>query len=138
MANPLLYIVLNKDLNMSAGKAAAQAVHAAMMLEGNYSGRFNASPRRTVIVLEATELQIRSLEEYLSISSIFADYYIDEGSNEVDPYSVTALAVEPIAEDDFDKRAIFSSFQLFSVPKPKRKLVDFGALKSSRRSRYDI
>lgn len=119
MENPILYVVLNKDLKMSAGKAAAQAVHAAMMLQER--GRcFADYPKRTVIVLEATETQIRNLEEYLDIAGIFADYYIDEGVNEVDPYSITALAVEPIAAADTETRAIFAPFKLFSVPEPKR------------------
>lgn len=116
MDNPILYIVLNKELKMSAGKAAAQAVHAAMMLEGNYSGLFVSSTKRTVVVLEAKNgEQIKNLCEYLGGASIFAEYYIDEGKNEVDAYSTTALAVEPIAADDKEKREIFESFPLFTI-----------------------
>lgn len=114
MENPILYVVLNKDLKMSAGKASSQAVHAAMMLPDGSGGRFTEAFRRTVIVLEATSVQIRNLQEYLAIADIAADYYIDEGVNEVAPYSITALAVEPIASDDAVKRAIFEPFKLFT------------------------
>lgn len=116
MENPILYVILNKELNMSAGKASAQAVHAAMMLEGNYSWLFSSAYKRTVVVLEAENSdQIRSLWEYLKTAGIFSDYYIDEGFNEVGPYSVTALAVEPIAYDDEEKRSIFRPFSLFNA-----------------------
>ena len=113
--NPILYVILNKELNMSAGKASAQAVHAAMMLENNYSGLFTDSYKRTVIVLEAENgEQIKNLYVYLGEAGIFADYYIDEGVNEVSAYSVTAMAVEPIDSGDKEKRAIFEQFNLFS------------------------
>lgn len=113
--NPILYVILNKELNMSAGKASAQAVHAAMMLENNYSGLFSSSYKRTVVVLEAeNENQIRNLYLYLENAGIFCDYYIDEGVNEVSAYSITSMAVEPIDSGDKEKREIFSQFKLFS------------------------
>lgn len=112
--NPILYIVLNGELNMSAGKASAQAVHAAMMLQNNFGGNFTGSYKRTVVVLEAKNSeQIKNLHEYLRVAEVFSDYYIDEGKNEVDAYSITALAVEPIAHDDKELREIFESFPLF-------------------------
>lgn len=113
MNNPIIYVVLNKELKMSPGKAAAQAVHAAMLLEGNYDNLFASSYKRTVIVLEGTGEQIKNLHIYLQEAGIFSDYYIDEGKNEVDAYSVTALAVEPIDGEDREKRDIFADFDLF-------------------------
>ena len=63
--NPILYVILNKELNMSAGKAAAQTAHAVAML-GNFNNAFIDFNKRTVIVLEAeNEAQIRNLNEYL-------------------------------------------------------------------------
>jgi peptidyl-tRNA hydrolase len=112
--NPILYVVLNKELNMSAGKAAAQAVHAAMML-GERGNHFTKYPKRTVIVLEAENSdQIKNLEEYLNLSGLFSDYYIDEGANEVGAYSVTALACEPIEAGDEARREIFAPLKLYS------------------------
>lgn len=110
--NPILYVVLNGSLGMSSGKAAAQAVHAAMLLEGNYDGLFVSAYKRTVVVLEAKDGEtIKNLLEYLQGAEIFAAYYIDEVVDG-EPYQITALAVEPIAYDDEEKRSIFSNFKL--------------------------
>ncbi len=112
--NPVLYVVLNGSLNMSSGKAAAQAVHATMLLEGNYDGLFVSAYQRTVVVLEAKDGEtINNLLEYLQGAEIFATYYIDERSEDGTPYQITALAVEPIAYDDEEKRSIFKDFELF-------------------------
>lgn len=111
MDNPVVYIVLNGELNMSPGKAAAQAVQASKMISGDH---FTDSYKRTVIVLEAKNgEQIRNLHEYLKTADIYSKYYIDEGKNEVDAYSITALAVYPISHDDTPKREIFEDFPLF-------------------------
>lgn len=118
MNNPLLYIVLNGELGMSAGKAAAQAVHAAMMLES--TDDFMSHFRRTVIVLEAKNSeQIKNLYNYLDEAGVNVDYYVDEGVNEVDAYSVTALAAGPIEADDIETREIFNAFPLYGKQKRK-------------------
>lgn len=119
MDNPFIYIVINGELNMSAGKAAAQAVHAAAMLSGIHT--FSSEIKRTVIVLEAKNTQqLMNLRGYLSAMNIPSEYYIDEGVNEVGAYSVTALAVGPIEADDLEKREILAPFPLFPA-KPKKK-----------------
>ena len=56
MKNPIIYIVLNGELKMSPGKAAAQAVHSVMMLNNNY---FASNYKRTVVVLEAKNAEQR-------------------------------------------------------------------------------
>lgn len=104
---------------MSAGKASAQAVHATMMLQDNLSGVFTSSYRRTVVVLEADSAQqIKSLSEYLDTAGLFSQYYIDEGENEIAPYSITALAVEPFDSNNEEFRAIFAPFKLFELEEP--------------------
>lgn len=111
---PILYIVLNGALQMSPGKAAAQAVHAAMLLESNYDGLFVSAYKRTVVVLEAENSDtLKNLLEYLQGAGIFAAYYIDEHSEKNQPYQITALAVEPIDHDDEEKRSIFAQFPLY-------------------------
>lgn len=118
MKNPIIYVVLNGELKMSAGKAAAQAVHAAMLFSANAHGDFLSSYKRTVVVLEAKNSdQIKNLYEYLDDSDIEADYYIDEGKNEVDAYSATALAAGPIEHEDKEKRDIFADFPLYGFKK---------------------
>jgi peptidyl-tRNA hydrolase len=118
--NPVLYVVLNGELNMSAGKGAAQAVHAAMLLEGNYNGLFVSAHRRTVVVLEAKDTQtIKNLHEYLEGADLYSAYYIDERDEKRNPYVVTALAVEPIDAEDRETRQIFSDFRLAGYQKKK-------------------
>ena len=81
--NPVLYIVLNGELKMSPGKGAAQAVHAAMLLEGNYDGLFVAGYKRTVVVLEAENGDtLKNLLEYLQGAGIFAAYLLSETKSE--------------------------------------------------------
>lgn len=100
---------------MSPGKAAAQAVHASMMLNGNSKTDFVSDYKRTVIILEAKNAQqIINLYVYLDNIDMDCSYYIDEGKNEVDAYSVTALAIGPIEYDDTEKREMFEAFPLFS------------------------
>lgn len=117
-SNPVVYVVINGELNMSPGKAAAQAVHAAAMIKN--IDKFGKEVFRTVIVLEAKNTQqVLNLHGYLNAMGIESKYYIDEGVNEVDVYSVTALAVEPIDSDDFEKRDILKPFPLFPAKKKR-------------------
>lgn len=118
MKNPIIYVVLNGDLKMSPGKAAAQTAHAVMLLNDKSKENFLSDYRRTVIVLEAkNSWQIHNLHTYLSETyrfsdiSIDSDYYVDEGINEVDAYSITALAA--FVGDNEKLREIFSSFPLY-------------------------
>lgn len=123
--NPVLYVILNGSLNMSAGKAAAQAVHAAMMLPEACRSEFSREDRpyrRTVIVLEANNsAQIEHLAQYLDSTGMCYETYIDEGENEVPPFSLTALAVETIDEDDDETRGIFASLPLYGKEKHETK-----------------
>lgn len=118
MNNPVLYVILNKSLKMSSGKAATQAVHAAMMISAKYSEEFLCDYKRTVIILEAKNRdQMDGISDYLSDAGIEYEYYIDEGVNEVDSFSLTSLAVEPIESDDWQKREIFSGLSLYGKKK---------------------
>jgi peptidyl-tRNA hydrolase len=123
--NSITYIVVNKDLEMSAGKVAAQVAHA--VLQNSTLDDLNTYHRgveRTVIVLEADTEQIRNLDEYLGERNIQAKYVIDEGVNEISPMSITALAVSPFEFDDTEKREIFKGFRLYSQSIPNRNLAN--------------
>lgn len=138
--NPILYVILNKELNMSAGKAAAQTAHAVAML-GNFNNAFIDFNKRTVIVLEAeNEAQIRNLNEYLFNEGLSSYYYIDEGFNEVGPYSVTAMAVEPIAAGDEERRQIFAPFNLYGglAEDPRKAALDSLFVLSREFRSYDF
>ena len=116
MKNPRIYVVLNGELEMSPGKAAAQSVHSVMLLNGNSKEDFVSDYLRTVIVVEAKNAeQIKNLAVYLDQAGIDTDYYIDEGVNEVDAYSVTALAA--FVGDDEEAYKKFEAFELFSGKK---------------------
>lgn len=125
MNNPRLYIVINGELKMSPGKVAAQAVHSAMLLNGNSKEDFLSDFRRTVIVLEAkNSQQIMNLYTYLDQSDVDRDYYIDEGVNEVDAYSITALAA--FVGDDESLREMFEAFPLYAGHATVKRVSWFG------------
>jgi len=112
--NTITYVVVNKDLKMSAGKAMAQVAHAIMSSQKaedifNY---LNAN-QRTIIVLEGTSDQIANLYDYLADRDISSNYVIDEGVNEIPTMSITALATEAFDIEDVEKRDIFSGFKLY-------------------------
>lgn len=112
MKNPVIYVLLNGELKMSPGKAAAQAVHATMLLDADSKGNFLSDYKRTVVVLEAKNSeQMKNLFTYLDDAEIDCDYYIDEGKNEVDAYSITALAA--FVGDNEELRELFESFPLY-------------------------
>lgn len=90
---------------MSIGKACAQVAHAVARVA------IKEVPR-TVVVLEATGEQIKNLERYLDREKIPCFLYIDEGVNEISPFSVTALAVSTIDDDELEVRELFQGFNL--------------------------
>jgi len=112
--NTIQYIVVNKDLKMSAGKAMAQVAHAIMhsAASKNFNNYLDAK-QRTVIVLEGTGTQILNLFKYLILRDIGANYVIDEGINEIPTMSVTALATDVLDIEDKDTRYIFRGFKLY-------------------------
>lgn len=117
MNNPVVYVFLNKSLSMSVGKAAAQAVHAAMevgrVLE-NFPDTWTNVARRTVIVLEARdENHMRNIQDFLFDRGFDTHRIIDEGVNEIDPHTWTALATEVLEKDDQKVIDAFGSFKLY-------------------------
>lgn len=112
--NTIQYIVVNKDLKMSAGKAMAQVAHAVSLVSKPKDiKKYNAAKQRTVIVLEGTADQIENLGLYLFERGIHAEYVIDEGVNEIPTMSTTALATEQLDADDEDTRFLFFGFDLY-------------------------
>jgi peptidyl-tRNA hydrolase len=116
MEKPTVYLFLNKSLHMSVGKAAAQAAHAAIMaVIETYNPKFwTDAVHRYVIVLEArNEVHIRNIKDYLEERGIRARYIVDEGINEVDPQTITALATDIVDKDDARVQLALSSFDLY-------------------------
>lgn len=113
MIDPVVYIFLNKSLHMSIGKAAAQAAHAAILVSGSID-QWEKSMHRTIIILEARdERHIRAIEEYLDERGFNTHKVIDEGVNEIDPHTVTALSTEVLEKNEEDVVKAFSSFKLY-------------------------
>ena len=112
--NTIQYIVVNKELKMSSGKAMAQVAHA-IMTAADYEDldRYFDAVQRTVIVLEGSGRQILNLYDYLKQRGVSSDYVIDEGTNEIPTMSVTALATEAFDIEDIEKRNMFSGFDLY-------------------------
>lgn len=112
--NTIQYIVVNKELKMSAGKAMAQVAHAVSLVSKSKDIRaYNNAKQRTVIVLEGTAAQIENIALYLYERGIHAEYVIDEGVNEIPTMSITALATQQIDVEDKDTRGYFWGFELY-------------------------
>lgn len=117
--NPVIYVFLNKSLGMSVGKAAAQTAHAVAMslIELNsdvYKAKWIASPHRTVIVLAARDQQhMDNIRAYLQERDIPLSYIIDEGMNEIDPHTPTAMATRILNKDKDEVVAAMSTFELY-------------------------
>lgn len=114
---PFCYVFLNKSLKMSVGKASAQTAHAILQLmyktESNNIEKWSLH-RRTVIVLEARDdAHMRNIKDYLDERGLTASMVIDEGVNEIPPFSITAMAVELVNKNDDRIKEIFQEFKLY-------------------------
>lgn len=112
--NTIQYVVVNKDLKMTAGKAMAQVAHAVSLVSKAKDIRaYNKAKQRTVIVLEGNAAQIENLALYLFERGVHAEYVIDEGVNEIPTMSITALATQQLDIDDKETRGLLSGFKLY-------------------------
>jgi peptidyl-tRNA hydrolase len=116
--NPVIYVFLNKSLQMTAGKASAQAAHAAVfsIIESDESKQqlWRINPHKTIIVLEARdEAHIRNITTYLSQRGIYTNMVVDEGVNEIDPHTVTALSTNILDKNNEHISQSMSTFSLY-------------------------
>jgi peptidyl-tRNA hydrolase len=126
--NPVQYIILNKGLGMSTGKAAAQAAHASVEgvrisaktpggnpWDSSIVNRWYRGGHYAKIVLEAEDgPAIQVARQYIEARGFKTALIIDEGRTEVEPMSVTALGVEIVDKDWPHARETFSAFKLYS------------------------
>lgn len=115
MKRPTVYIFINKSLNMSVGKVAAQTAHAMAKVPLLASkAHWLSAPQQTVLVMEARdETHMRNIGDYLSARFIKTYMVIDEGVNEIEPQAVTALATEIVDKDLPDMQAVFGTFKIY-------------------------
>lgn len=116
--NPIIYIFLNKSLGMSVGKAAAQAAHAAVFAaaqsDESKQQLWRISPHKTIIVLEARdEEHLRSISTYIEQRGFTSNMIVDEGVNEIDPHTITALSTEILDKNEDQVSLTFSTFKLY-------------------------
>lgn len=122
MENPTLYIFINKSLNMSSGKVASQAAHAAAYsMAANHQEDNNLwlqSIHKTVIVLEARdENHLRNIKDYLRLRGVNSEFIIDEGVNEIPTHTITALCTV-FMDKNQDADKLFSTFNLYKDEAP--------------------
>ena len=119
MDNPIVYIFANKGLKMSPGKLASQVAHAVIIMSSNEEQSelklWKSTPHKTIIVLEARdENHIRNIRQYLLVRGYNTYDVIDEGVNEIDKHTITALSTEILEKDNEDVIKTFSSFDLYT------------------------
>ena len=114
--NPVMYIFVNKSANMSPGKLAAQAAHAAVKASDGSTAplrdAWNEYGFYTKLVMQARNADhLKNIQKYLQDRSIVSWLIIDEGRTEIERHTPTALGVEIVDKDI--KGEIFKSFELY-------------------------
>lgn len=118
MINPVIYVFLNKGLHMSTGKAAAQAAHAAVMgalaSSEHKQMQWVADPGKYMIVLEGRDANhMNDIAVYLTQRGFIYERIVDEGVNEIDPHSTTAIATLILDKDNERVIKTFGGFSLY-------------------------
>lgn len=142
---PAMYIFINRGLDMSPGKIAAQAGHAAVeayrLSDANVL-RYQWEAARPVgdieydhpiheawyrgghyakYVMEARDsLHMLHIEAYLQVRGFRTVMIYDEGHTEIEPIQPTALGVALVDKDDPHTEASFSSFALYRDKRPSQ------------------
>lgn len=115
---PVIYIFLNKSLGMSVGKSAAQASHAAAMsaIQSTNEARaaWEDTAQRMVVVLSADDdAHLSRISTYLQQRGVHVIPIIDEGANEVEPQSWTALTTQILDRNIPKTLETFNSFRSY-------------------------
>lgn len=96
-----MVIVFRKDLNLTPGKMAAQAVHAA--LRGSKGISYANAPPVCIICIVKTIKQLEALYTKVKFSGLPYGLQIDAGYNEVAAHTTTALCIGPTDnKNDFE------------------------------------
>lgn len=131
--NPAMYIFLNRGLNMSTGKAAAQAAHAAVeayvlskerndMAGAGLFTAWRSGGHYTKLVMEARdETHLLVIQKYIEARGFRTALIIDEGRTEIPAHTATALGVQIVDKDAPHTAATFESFALYRNSPPARK-----------------
>jgi peptidyl-tRNA hydrolase, PTH2 family len=89
MGDPTVYVVIRRDLKMRRGKEIAQGIHAVARL-----GYVEGAP---VVVLQAPDYEAMKLYAgEAAMADVPCAFTKDAGRTEVEPGTVTALAIGPV------------------------------------------
>lgn len=116
MNEPVMYIIVNKDLKMSKGKIAAQCCHSACKVVEEFMRReYNSNPSGWLdmyfqqwlkgsyakIVLKASEYE---MNELIKEHPLIVRYTRDEGRTQVKAGSLTTLAFFPLPKSEIPEK----------------------------------
>ena len=113
----VMYIFINRELRMSAGKLGAQSAHAAVEAYRSSDPKlvkqwYNTG--HTKLILQARDSEtLQTIERSLNKHGLKTFPVIDEGRTEIDPNQFTALGVEIVNKANEYIQDIFSTFQLY-------------------------
>jgi peptidyl-tRNA hydrolase len=120
MERPVMYILANKGLGMSAGKLAAQVGHGVGRSLLHEVKRANdvtteyLAKGETKIVLECRDTEhLLMAERYLNEHGIKTFLVIDEGRTEIPAHSPTVLATEIVDKEDPNVRFALGDFKTY-------------------------
>lgn len=118
--DPVMYIVLNHGLQMSTGKAAAQAAHAAVeafRLTPSDSNLlrlwYRGGHYKKIVLLGRDTDHMYNIFTYIYERGFDIVKIIDEGRTEIPSHSLTALGVALVDKSDPHVAATFGSFELY-------------------------
>lgn len=111
-------IILRKDLQMSKGKAAAQASHAAVAAaikskrekQHEFTLWWNSGQKKVVLAVDS-ESELLEFENKLRPTGVIIVKIDDAGRTQLPPNTTTALGIGPHAQKDVEE--ITSTLKLF-------------------------
>jgi len=108
-------IVARADLGMGEGKLAAQVAHASLMAseDATESARreWNGTGQKKIVLQANGESELFGLAESAEVEDLPHAIVRDAGHTQLDPGTVTALAVGPAVDDRVD--AVTGDLQLY-------------------------
>lgn len=122
--DPCMYIFVNRDLGMSAGKVGAQAAHAGVEAfriseESLVNQWYMGGHYKKLVMLARDTEHLLIIERYLNERGLKTKLIIDEGMTEIPAHTATALGVEIVDKDSGHVKATFESFKLYREKKPE-------------------
>lgn len=100
-------IIARRDLGMSDGKLAAQVAHASLSAYENAPDQNQAdwkdAGQKKIVLQASTEQELHLLADQASRSSLPFALVRDAGHTQLEPGTLTALAIGPAHDDEIDR-----------------------------------